>query len=63
MFGKKSDSTVGTVIGIVVVLIAVGGALFFDWTWGDPDGPLLPVLLGIAAALGGALVFLRWRNR
>lgn len=26
---------------------------FFDWTWGDPGGELLALVIGIAAATGG----------
>jgi biopolymer transport protein ExbB/TolQ len=44
----RSSSTLGTVVGILVALVAVVGTQFLGWEWGG--GQLLPTVIGVAVA-------------
>jgi biopolymer transport protein ExbB/TolQ len=44
----RSSSTLGTVVGILVALVAVVGTQVLGWEWGD--GQLLPTVIGVAVA-------------
>ena len=45
------DSRLGTLVGLIVVVIALGGSVFFDWEWGwNPDQPV-PLVIGVIAAI------------
>nr|WP_082146625.1 multidrug transporter [Halostagnicola sp. A56] len=51
--GRDARSSIGTVLGIAFVIIAVVGTQFLGWEWGS--GQPLPTAIGIVAA-GIALV-------
>lgn len=45
------DSRLGTLVGLIFVVIAIGGSVLFDWQWGwNPSQPV-PLVLGIIAAI------------
>ncbi|SEW26056.1 hypothetical protein [Halobacterium jilantaiense] len=46
---QRDTSSLGTVIGIVVVAVAILGRLLFDWSWSNPDS-FVPALIGAIAA-------------
>jgi biopolymer transport protein ExbB/TolQ len=45
----RSSSTLGTVVGILVALVAVVGSQFLGWEWGG--GQLVPTIIGVAVAV------------
>ncbi|WP_277524799.1 multidrug transporter [Natrinema salsiterrestre] len=56
-------SSIGTVLGVLVMVIAIIGTVFLDWTWSNPDGEVLPLVIGgVAAVAGGLVVIQRFRN-
>lgn len=59
MIPHRGNSSVEAVVGIVVVAVAVVGTAFFDWTWANPDGKLLPMAIGVVAAVAAAAVMVR----
>lgn len=52
------DSSLGTVVGITVVIVAIAGRVFFGWTWSNP-GSFIPILIGVGAAVAAGWVLLR----
>lgn len=45
------DSSTGTLVGLIAVVIAIGGSVLFDWEWGwNPNQPV-PLVIGILAAI------------
>lgn len=56
MLSKRDNSAISTVIGLVFVGVAIVGTTVLDWTWSNPDGKLLPLLIGVGAAVVGAIV-------
>jgi len=59
----QGSSTIGTVLGVLVMLIAIIGTVFLDWTWSNPDGQVLPLIIGgVAAVTGGLVMIQRIRN-
>lgn len=44
----RTNSTVGTALGLLVALVAVVGSQFLGWEWGG--GQLLPTMIGVAVA-------------
>lgn len=59
MIPSRNGSTVGTAIGLAVFVVAIVGSVFLDWTWENPEGKLLPLLLGVGAATVAVLVAVR----
>ena len=58
MPGRPSQSRSLQIVGAVVALVAVVGAVAFDWQWGSGDP--VPTLLGVAvAALAVAVTIYR----
>ncbi|OIB58083.1 multidrug transporter [Natrialba sp. SSL1] len=56
MVSKYQDqSSVITAFGILIAIVAIVGAQFFGWEWGD--GQLVPTLIGVVVA-GIAIVVL-----
>lgn len=55
MLSKRDTSTIGTIIGLIVVVIAIGGSVFFGWEWGAPNQPVATAVGGIAVII--AVVF------
>lgn len=50
MFPSR-DSRLGTIVGLLFVIIAVGGSILFDWEWGwNPSQPV-PLVIGVIAAV------------
>lgn len=62
MKAHRGDSSIGTVVGLLVFLVAIGGTVFLDWTWENPDGDLLPLVLGVGAAAVAVLVVIHNRR-
>lgn len=60
MASYRDNLTLGTVIGVLICGIAIFGTTFLDWTWENPEGKLLPILLGVSAAT--VAVFIMYRN-
>lgn len=50
MLSRRDNSTIGTVLGVVVFAVAIVGTKFFGWTWENPEGYLAPLAIGVAAA-------------
>ncbi|QHS15861.1 hypothetical protein [Halopenitus persicus] len=45
------DSRLGTLVGVIMVVIALGGSVLFDWEWGwNPNQPV-PLVIGVIAAI------------
>lgn len=54
------DSRLGTIVGLVVVGIALGGSVLFDWQWGwNPSQPV-PLAIGVVAAVVALGVTIAW---
>lgn len=51
MLSRRNNSTIGTVIGVIVFAIAIIGTTYFDWTWENPEGNPVPLVIGGAAAV------------
>ena len=58
MLPKRDTSTIGTIIGIIVVVIAVGGSVLFGWEWGAPNQPVATAV-GAIAAIAAVLITIR----
>lgn len=56
---SRSNSNIGTVIGVSVVVIAIVGTTFLDWSWENPNGQLLPFVIGVIAAAAAVTIALR----
>lgn len=56
VFGR--DSPLGTVVGIVVVVVAIIGSVFFGWSWNNPDS-FVVILIGAGAAVAAGWVTLQ----
>lgn len=56
MASHRDSSTIGTVVGIIIMIVAIAGSVFLDWTWSNPEEQLLPLILGVVAAVVGVLV-------
>jgi hypothetical protein len=46
----RDTSSLGTVVGATVFVVAVIGGVFLDWFWNDPE-LAIPVLIGAGAAV------------
>ena len=55
---ERDTSTIGTVVGVTVVLIALFGSTFLGWEWGGSGQPVA-LVIGGAAALAAGWVTLR----
>lgn len=60
MVSHRDNSTLGTILGVLICGIAIFGTTFLGWTWENPEGKLLPLLLGVGAAT--VAVFIMYRN-
>jgi hypothetical protein len=58
MPGRSSDSPVLFLVGLIVAAIAFAGTTFLGWEFGGPTDPV-PVVIGVACAVVGAVVYLR----
>jgi len=47
----RTDSRLGTLVGLAVVAVAVGGSVLFDWEWGSGLSQPAPFVIGVVAAL------------
>lgn len=52
------DSSLGTVVGIAVVIVAIVGSVFFGWSWDNPTS-FIPILIGAGAAVVAVWVLFR----
>lgn len=56
----RSESSLGTVVGGAVALVAVVGTQALGWEWGS--GQLIPTLIGaVVAVVAVGLAVRRWR--
>lgn len=60
MASYRDNSTLGTILGIIICGIAIFGTTFLGWTWENPEGKLLPLLFGVGAAT--VAVFVAYRK-
>jgi len=51
MLPKRDTSTIGTIIGLIVFVIAIGGSVLFGWEWGAPNQPVATAVGGIAVII------------
>lgn len=58
---NRPDSPLVKALAVTVCAIAVIGTTVFDWTWSNPEGNLLPLGIGVAAATLGVFFLLRQR--
>ncbi|MCD2200993.1 multidrug transporter [Halobacterium sp. KA-4] len=56
---QRDTSTLGTVIGIIVAVVAIGGSVFLDWEWGAFPNQPVPLVIGVIAAAAAVLVTYR----
>lgn len=62
MIRRRDGTKIGTAIGFAVMVVAIVGTQFFDWTWANPEGDPLPLAIGgLAAAI--AVVLVVWHRR
>ncbi|PSQ31763.1 multidrug transporter [Halobacteriales archaeon SW_6_65_46] len=52
IFGRDT-STFGTVVGVVVAVIAIFGSTVLGWDWNQP-GQFVPTIIGVLAAVAAA---------
>jgi|AntDeeMetagen134_2_1112570.scaffolds.fasta_scaffold00677_3 hypothetical protein len=50
---ERDTSSIGTVVGIVVVVIAILGSTVLGWDWNQP-GQFVPTIIGVLAAVAAA---------
>lgn len=56
---QRDTSTVGTVIGIAIAIVAVGGSVLFGWEWNAFPTQPIPLVIGVVAALAAVTVMIR----
>lgn len=54
----RNPSRLGTALGALAVVVAIVGTQFFGWEWGVTD-QLLPLVIGLVAAIAAGTVALR----
>ena len=60
---KRSDSSIGTVVGLAFVVLAVLGSTVLDWEWTASINQPVPLAIGvIAAAVALVIVFQKLRE-
>lgn len=57
---QRDTSAIGTVIGVLFVLVALVGTTFFGWEWGGSfaEQPIA-IVVGVVAAVIAVVVMLR----
>lgn len=55
---KRDTSTIGSVIGIIVVVVAIGGSVFLDWEWSASFSQPFPAAIGVIAAAVAVLAMI-----
>ncbi|WP_049902069.1 hypothetical protein [Halococcus agarilyticus] len=55
---ERDTSTIGTVVGVAVMIVAIVGSTFLGWEWGGSGQPVA-VAIGLAAALAAGWVTLQ----
>ncbi|MFC5974014.1 multidrug transporter [Halomarina salina] len=49
---RRDTSTLGTVVGIAFVIVAIGGRIFLDWRWGESfANQPVAFIVGLVAAV------------
>lgn len=59
MLPKRDTSTIGTVVGLIVVAIAIGGSVLFEWEWSAFPNQPVPLVIGAIAAIVAVVVTIR----
>ncbi|EMA52187.1 MULTISPECIES: hypothetical protein [Halococcus] len=59
---ERDTSTIGTVVGITVMLIALFGSTFLGWEWGGSGQPVALVIGGAAALAAGWVSYRKLRG-
>ena len=64
MVFQRDTSTLGTVVGIVFVVVAIVGRVFLDWRWGEPfaEQPIAFVVGAIAAVVAVMVMYRQMRR-
>jgi hypothetical protein len=61
LFGARSNSRLGTVVGVIFAAVAVFGVVVLDWDPSFGGGGPLQTAAGVVAALAAAALILRDR--
>ena len=56
MLPKRDTSSIGTLVGLIVVVIAIGGSVLFDWEWSSFPNQPVPLVIGVIAAIAAVVV-------
>ncbi|WP_134669469.1 multidrug transporter [Halorussus marinus] len=58
MLPARDTSSIGTLVGLVVAVIAIGGSVLFGWEWGSFLRQPVPLAIGVIAAIVAVAVTL-----
>lgn len=53
---ERDTSSIGSIIGVIVVVVAIGGSVFLDWEWSASFSQPVPAAIGVIAAVVAVLV-------
>ena len=56
---QRDTSTLGTVVGIIVFVVAIVGSVFLGWEWSAFPNQPVPLVIGAIAAVAAVLVTYR----
>ncbi|MFC6725265.1 multidrug transporter [Halobium palmae] len=59
MFPKRDTSSIGTLVGVIMVVIAIGGSVLFGWEWSAFPSQPVPLAIGVLAAIAAVVVTVR----
>ncbi len=59
MVFQRDTSTAGTVVGIVIAIVAVGGSVLFGWEWSAFPSQPVPLAIGVVAAIVAVTIMVR----
>lgn len=57
---KRDGSSIGTVVGLAFVAVALAGSQFLDWSWPASLSQPVPLVIGVIAA--AVAVFIAYRK-
>lgn len=53
---RQEEFNTGTVVGIAFVVVAILGTRFLDWEWSAFSSQPVPLVIGVFAAVAGAII-------